>query len=104
MLAPPAVAAEFAARIEDLGQGGFVNVDCAACHPVALVTAEALLRGGREPCGEGSRPQRAAAVPRVRQEGAAVVSTNGGGAGREGMRSWFSVSLFRSLMTLPFGK
>jgi hypothetical protein len=26
----------YAARIEDLGQGDFVKVDCAACHHVAL--------------------------------------------------------------------
>ena len=28
----------YAARIEDLGQGDFVKVDCAACHHVALLT------------------------------------------------------------------
>ena len=36
----------YAARIEDLGQGDFVKVDCAACHHVALLTPEALLRVG----------------------------------------------------------
>jgi hypothetical protein len=31
----------YAARIEDLGQGDFVKVDCATCHHVALLaTAE----------------------------------------------------------------
>ena len=35
----------YAARISDLGSGDFVKVDCAACHHVALLTAEALLRG-----------------------------------------------------------
>jgi hypothetical protein len=36
----------YAARIEGLGQGDFVKVDCAACHHVALLTPEALLRVG----------------------------------------------------------
>ena len=36
----------YAARIEDLSQGDFVKVDCAACHHVALLTPEALLRVG----------------------------------------------------------
>ena len=36
----------YAARIEDLGPGDFVKVDCAACHHVALLTPEALLRVG----------------------------------------------------------
>jgi hypothetical protein len=35
-----------AARIEDLGQGDFVKVDCAACHHIALLTPEFLLRLG----------------------------------------------------------
>ena len=33
-------------RIEDLGQGDFVKIDCAACHHVALLTADALLKLG----------------------------------------------------------
>ena len=36
----------YAARIEDLGQGDFVKVDCAACDHVALLAPEALLRVG----------------------------------------------------------
>jgi hypothetical protein len=36
----------YAARIEDLGPGDFVKVDCAACHHVALLTPEFLLRLG----------------------------------------------------------
>jgi hypothetical protein len=36
----------YAARIEDLGPGDFVKVDRAACHHVALLTPEALLRVG----------------------------------------------------------
>jgi hypothetical protein len=39
----------YAARIEDLGSGDFVKVDCAACHHVALLTPEALLRVGLSP-------------------------------------------------------
>jgi hypothetical protein len=33
-----------AVRIEDLGQGDFMKVDCAACRHVALLMPEALLR------------------------------------------------------------
>jgi hypothetical protein len=36
----------YATRIEDLGQGDFVKVDGAACHHVALLTPQALLRAG----------------------------------------------------------
>jgi hypothetical protein len=36
----------YAARIEDLGQGDLVKVDCAACRHVALLTPEALLMLG----------------------------------------------------------
>jgi hypothetical protein len=39
----------YAARIEDLGQGDFVKVDCAARHHVALLAAEFLLRLGLSP-------------------------------------------------------
>jgi hypothetical protein len=34
----------YLARIEDLGRGDLVKVDCAACHHVALLTPEFLLR------------------------------------------------------------
>ena len=37
----------YLARIEDLRQSDFVKVDCAACHHVALLTQEFLLRLGR---------------------------------------------------------
>jgi hypothetical protein len=36
----------YAVRIEDLGQIDFVTVDCAACHHIALLTPEFLLRLG----------------------------------------------------------
>jgi hypothetical protein len=38
-----------AARIEDLGQGDFVKVDCAACLHVALLAPDFLLRLGLSP-------------------------------------------------------
>ena len=43
------IAPLYAARIEDLGSGDFVKVDCPACHHVALLTPEALLRVGLIP-------------------------------------------------------
>jgi ribosomal protein S27E len=39
----------YAARIEDLGQSDFVKVDCAACHHLALLAPEFLLRLGLSP-------------------------------------------------------
>lgn len=39
----------YAARIEDLGAGDFMKVDCAAGQHVALLTPEALLRAGLSP-------------------------------------------------------
>jgi hypothetical protein len=39
----------YLARIEDLRQGEFVKVDCAACHHVALLTPEFLFRFGLSP-------------------------------------------------------
>jgi hypothetical protein len=45
----------YAARIEDLGPGDFVKIDCAACHHVALLSAEVLLRGRAESRGEDQR-------------------------------------------------
>ena len=39
----------YAARIEDLGLGDFVKVDCAACQHVALFAPEFLLRLGLSP-------------------------------------------------------
>ena len=39
----------YAARIEDLGRDDFVKVNCTACHLVALLTPEALLRVGLSP-------------------------------------------------------
>jgi hypothetical protein len=39
----------YRARIEDLGRGDLVKIDCAACHHVALLTPEALLKLGLSP-------------------------------------------------------
>jgi hypothetical protein len=39
----------YLARIEDLGRGDLVQVDCAACHRVALLTPDSLLRLGLNP-------------------------------------------------------
>jgi hypothetical protein len=41
-----------AAQIEDLGRGDLVKVDCAACHHVALLTPEALMRVGLSPAAK----------------------------------------------------
>jgi hypothetical protein len=59
----------YAARIEDLGRGDLVKVDCAACHHVALLTPRGPAAGRAEPRGQGPRPQRPAPMPRVREEG-----------------------------------
>jgi hypothetical protein len=42
----------YAARIEDLRPGDFVKVDCAACHHVALLTPNALVRVGLTPAAK----------------------------------------------------
>jgi hypothetical protein len=39
----------YATRIEDLGRGDFVKVDCAACGHTALLTPAFLARLGLEP-------------------------------------------------------
>ena len=39
----------YLARIEDLGCGDLIQVDCAACHHIALLTPEFLLRLGLGP-------------------------------------------------------
>jgi hypothetical protein len=41
-----------AARIEDLERGDFVKVDCSACHHMALLPPEALLRFGLSPAAK----------------------------------------------------
>jgi hypothetical protein len=39
----------YLARIEDLGRGDLIKIDCAACHHVALLTPGALLKLGLDP-------------------------------------------------------
>jgi hypothetical protein len=39
----------YAARIEDLGLGDLVKVDCTACHHVAVLAPEFLMRLGLSP-------------------------------------------------------
>jgi ribosomal protein S27E len=39
----------YAARIEDLGPGSFVKIDCAACSHTALLIPAFLVRLGLEP-------------------------------------------------------
>jgi len=39
----------YLARIEDLGRGDLVQINCAACHHVALLAPEFLLRLGLSP-------------------------------------------------------
>ena len=70
----------YAARIEDLGPGDFVKVDCAACHHVALLTPEVLRRAGLSPAAKVL--DRAVPVPRVREEGASGRFDQVEGAGR----------------------
>jgi hypothetical protein len=43
------------ARIEGLGRGDLIKVGCAACHHVALLTPELLLRLGPRPYGKTAR-------------------------------------------------
>jgi len=40
------------ARIEDLERGDLVKIDCAACHHVALLAPDCLLRLGLSPCAK----------------------------------------------------
>jgi hypothetical protein len=42
-LGEPGMLPLYAARIEDLGSGDFLKIDCAACGHVALLTPEAVL-------------------------------------------------------------
>ena len=42
----------YLAKIEDLGRGDLVQVDCAPCHHVALLTPDILLRLGLSPQGK----------------------------------------------------
>jgi hypothetical protein len=60
----------YTARIEDLGRGDFVKVGCAACHHVALLTPEALLRAGLSPTAKVLDLKGRLALRGLRAEGA----------------------------------
>jgi len=40
------------ARIEHLGRGDFVKIDCAGCHPVAQLTTATLVKLGLRPAAK----------------------------------------------------
>jgi hypothetical protein len=71
----------YAARIADLGSGDFVKVDCPACHHVAPLPPEALLRAGLSPAAKvldlKGRPRCRGCV----RKGRAVVSVKWRGQG-----------------------
>jgi hypothetical protein len=71
----------YAARIEDLGPGDFVKADCAACHHVAPLTPEALLRAGLSRAAKVLDLKRRLRC-RVREEGAGDSFDRVAGAGR----------------------
>ena len=71
----------YAARIEDLGQGDFVKVDCAACHHVRVADTGGLRKARPEPRDKGSRPQRTAPVPWMREQRASGGLVKMGAAG-----------------------
>jgi hypothetical protein len=82
----------YAARLEDLGSGDFVKVDCAACHHVALLTAEALLRPGLNPAAKVLDLKGRFRCRGCGRKGRAVVSVKWrGGRGRENRRRSLSV-------------
>jgi hypothetical protein len=53
-----------ATRIEDLGRGDLVKIDCAACHHVALLTPAALLKLGLSPRAKGLKLKKRRQSPR----------------------------------------
>jgi hypothetical protein len=71
----------YAARIEDLGPGDFVTVDCAACHHVALLTPEALLGAGLRPSAKLLDLKGRLRCRGCGKEGRAVVSVKWRGQG-----------------------
>jgi hypothetical protein len=77
----PGVLPLYAARIEDLGQGDFVKVDCAACHHVALLAPEALLRVGLSPAAKVLDLKGRLRCRACRSKGRAVVSIKWRGQG-----------------------
>jgi len=94
----------YAARIEDLGHGDLVKIDCAACHHVALLTPKALLRGGLSPAAKVLELKDGSGARCARKE-RAVVSIRWGGAWarEEAHLSWSSSAFasFRSGVSKP---
>jgi hypothetical protein len=76
----------YLARIEDLGRGDLLSVDCAACHQVALPTPGFLLRLGLSPQAKGARPEGARQMPRLRSDGTSRRFDQVAGGSRERMR------------------
>jgi len=74
----------YAARIEDLGQGDFVKVDCAACHHVALLTPEALLRVGLSRAAKVLDLKGRSSAADAGGKGGPSFRSNGGHKAREG--------------------
>ena len=68
----------YLARIEDLGRGDLVKVDCAACHHVALLTPEFLLRLGLSPQAKVLGLKRRVRCRGCGARGRAVVSVEWG--------------------------
>jgi hypothetical protein len=56
----------YLARIEGLGRGDLVKVDCVACHHIAHAGVSAAPRA--QPSDQGARPEGARPVPRVWSE------------------------------------
>ena len=55
----------YAARIEDLGPGEIVKVDCPVCSHTPLLSTAFLSRLGLSRVEQGARPHRPRAVPRL---------------------------------------
>jgi hypothetical protein len=87
----------YAARIEDLGRGDLVKVDCAACDHVALLTPEALMRGGLSPAAKVLDLEGAIAVPRLREEGPGGRFDQVAGATEVNVAAWFGATDERPL-------
>jgi len=72
----------YLARIEDIGRGDLVPVDCAACHHLALLTPVALLKLGLSPGAKVLDLKQRVRCRGCGARGRAVVSVKwGGGAG-----------------------
>ena len=76
----------YLARIEDLRRGDLVKVDCAACHHVALLTPDFLLRLGRDPGTKVLDLQGQVRCRGCGARGRAVVSVKWGQPGSNAMR------------------